>query len=402
DVRRALDWAFSPAGDASIGLRLTAAAIPLWVQLKRIEECFSRVQQALESALPGHGRDEHARRSVQLLEALGRALAAGFAPEATAGFARALEIAEDLGDAESRLGMLFGLWTCRFLSGEYPAALALARRFCALAETESEPADRFVGDRLLGISLHYLGELAQARHHLERMLSGNAAPTSRPPTIRHQTSQRVIARAMLARVLWLQGFPAQAAWAAQQTVEDARVTGHPIWVFSAMTLAECPIALLVGDLATAERSVDSMRDHTARYGLGLRGGRGRCYDGVLHVARGDLEQGLDLLRAGLAEEPGGGNARTDLLLLAALGDALGRTGASEEGIATIEEALLRSEQREERWCRAELLRVKGELLRWDAGPRSTTLAEACFQQGLDAAQRTGALSWELRCAISLA
>jgi len=402
NLRRALDWAFSPGGDASIGVRLTIAAIPLWLQLPLIEECFSRVQQALESVGSGPSRDPDARHATQLLEALGRALATGFAPEATAAFARALEIAEGFGDTENRLGMLFGLWTCRFLGGEHRAALDLAQRFCKLAETAPEPADRFIGDRLLGISLHYLGDQAQARRHLERMLDGYVAPTSHAPTIRYQSDQRVLARAMLARVLWLQGLPAQAVRAARRTVEDARATGHPIWVVSALTLAECPIALLVGDLATAERSVDSLRDHFTRYRLGPWAGRGRCFEGVVRVARGDVEHGLDLLRAGISEASGSGNLRVDLLLLASMAEALGRNGASSEGLATVDEALERSERLDERWCMPELLRVKGELLLRDAGRRSPQRAEACFQRGLDAARRAGALAWELRCATSLA
>jgi predicted ATPase len=43
NLRVALDWAFSPNGDASIGVALTAAAVPLWLQLSMVEECRGRV-----------------------------------------------------------------------------------------------------------------------------------------------------------------------------------------------------------------------------------------------------------------------------------------------------------------------------------------------------------------------
>jgi predicted ATPase len=45
NLRAALNWAFSPGGDASIGVALTAAAVPLWMQLSMVEECRSRVEQ---------------------------------------------------------------------------------------------------------------------------------------------------------------------------------------------------------------------------------------------------------------------------------------------------------------------------------------------------------------------
>ena len=72
-----------------------------------------------------------------------------------------------------------------------------------------------------------------------------------------------------------------------------------------------------------------------------------------------------------------------------------------EGLAVINEAIARCERTEERWSMAELLRVKGELL-WLQGTPNAAAAEEHFLQALDWARRQGALSWELRCATSLA
>src|SRR5712671_2448276 len=44
NLRAALEWAFLPGGDDSIGVALTVAAIPLWLQLSMMEECHSRVE----------------------------------------------------------------------------------------------------------------------------------------------------------------------------------------------------------------------------------------------------------------------------------------------------------------------------------------------------------------------
>jgi predicted ATPase len=68
----------------------------------------------------------------------------------------------------------------------------------------------------------------------------------------------------------------------------------------------------------------------------------------------------------------------------------------------IDEALARSERDEERWCVAELLRVKGELILIAGAPDAAAVAEDYFRQALDWARRQGALSWELRAATSLA
>ena len=57
NVRVALDWAFTPSGDVSIGVALTAAAVPLWLQLSLIDECRARVEQGLSGLAWGLSRD---------------------------------------------------------------------------------------------------------------------------------------------------------------------------------------------------------------------------------------------------------------------------------------------------------------------------------------------------------
>src|SRR4029077_14308838 len=52
NLRAALDWAFSPGGDAEIGVALTVAAVPLWFQLSLMDECRSRVERALATFDP--------------------------------------------------------------------------------------------------------------------------------------------------------------------------------------------------------------------------------------------------------------------------------------------------------------------------------------------------------------
>jgi predicted ATPase len=62
DVRAALDWAFSPTGDPSIGVGLTVAAIPLWILSSRPDELCCRIERALESKAAA----THSAREMQL------------------------------------------------------------------------------------------------------------------------------------------------------------------------------------------------------------------------------------------------------------------------------------------------------------------------------------------------
>jgi predicted ATPase len=402
NVRTALDWAFSPSGDASIGVALTAASVPLWFQLSLILECRGRVERSLASLEPKSSLD--ARREMQLYAALGASLIQikGHVSETGAAWTNALRCAERLGETDYQLRALWGLWSYRLSRGEHRAAQTLAQRFSSLAANTAEPADRLIGARLVGVSLHYLGEQTEARRHLERMLSHYVAPVYRPHAIRFQYDQRVIARATLAWILWLQGFPDQAMHTAKRNVEEARASDHALSLCYALAEAACPLALFVGDLATADGLVAMLLDRSAKHALSLAHACGRYLEGVLRIKRGDAVTGLQLLRAALDEL---GETRFVLRYTAFLGalveDLIG-AGQVAQALVTIDEALARSERNEERWCLAELLRIKGELALLAGAAKAAVAAEDYFLQALDWAHRQGALSWELRAATSLA
>jgi predicted ATPase len=254
---------------------------------------------------------------------------------------------------------------------------------------------------MIGISQHYLGDLPSARRHLEHALVGYVTPDQTSHIIRFHIDQRVVMSAFLARVLWLQGFPDQATRAAHSSVENARAANHTISLCTALAHAACPLALLTGDLAAAEHYGSMLLDHSTRHALALWRAYGRGFQGVLAIQGGDVITGLGLLRAGLDEFGEAGSALLQFLALL-MAEALGRAGQNAEGLAAIDEAITRSERTEERWAMAELMRVKGELLLFQGAPGAAAVAEDHFRQALDWARRQGALSWELRAAVSLA
>ena len=131
-------------------------------------------------------------------------------------------------------------------------------------------------------------------------------------------------------------------------------------------------------------------------------GWGHIFEGQLLIKRGDVAAGVRCLRTGLDELHEARFVLHRSAPLGALAEGLAGVGQVTEGIATIDEALARSERNEERWYVPELLRVKGELVLREDAPDATSVAEDHFTQALLWARRQGALSWELRAATSLA
>jgi predicted ATPase len=76
-------------------------------------------------------------------------------------------------------------------------------------------------------------------------------------------------------------------------------------------------------------------------------------------------------------------------------------GQPEAGLQLLAEALAMVDTTGERHTEAELHRLHGELLLWQAVPDASQ-AETCFQQALTVARSQQAKSWELRAGMSLA
>jgi len=248
NLRAALDWAFSPRGDGSIGSALTAAAVPLWTRLSLLEECRSRAKQAL-GALGTGTRDPleemrlHAALGASTYEELGEA------------FTKVLDIAESFGDTEYQLRAFRGLYFHHAGSGRYRTALPFAERFREVAMSGSDPNDWLFGERMMGVAKHCLGDQISARRHLEQVLTDYVATHYRADVIgsvtdlhvvRFHTDLRISARVYIARALWLQGFSDQAMRTAEISIEEAQTTGHALEITEGLGDPESQLRALSG------------------------------------------------------------------------------------------------------------------------------------------------------------
>jgi tetratricopeptide (TPR) repeat protein len=304
--------------------------------------------------------------------------------------------------ARDRLRALMVLWGFNLNIGECRLAQSNAERFHRLVLRAHDSADRLIGDRLLGSTLHYRGNHKQARYYLERVLALDSAPSNQRYLTWFAYFPRVMTRARLARVLLLQGLVDQAIEQAQTSVEEAEATGHKTSMCWAYRLASCPIALITRDLDTASRATTAFARLATNLNTPFWKILAHCMEGQLLVAGGEFEAGTALLQETLERCNGTGWTICVLESLGALAEGLGWLNRIPEAFAAIDQALLKANTGGERWCVPELLRVKGELLLREEGRETTSLAENCFRKALRLAREQDALFWQLRTALSVA
>src|SRR5262249_47604576 len=156
-------------------------------------------------------------------------------------------------------------------------------------------AEVLIADRMLGSTLHFSGDQMAARHHLEIMLSSYVPPIH--ARMLYQFDQRIAARALLARICWLQGFPDQATSLAAAAVESALAMDHEGAVCFALAEAACPIALFTRNFELAKRLISQLLDRSVRYGLIPWEIYGQGYEAELLIRCGDPAIGLTRLRS---------------------------------------------------------------------------------------------------------
>lgn len=398
NVRAALEWCFGDNGSIDIGVRLAAAAAPVFLAMSLLTEGHhwsERAILALDDATRG-GAEE-----MRLQAVLGVAMmfTRGNDEAARVALERSLAIAEGLADAPDQLQLLSLLHTFHHRTGDFKAALHYARRSLSVAEALAIPAALGLAHCLVGSALHHVGDIGDARAELEAALQ--SAPSYRPTsTIYVDYEHYNYAGVALARTLWLQGHPAQAMELANRSVKEASSMAHPVAVSRALVWA-VSVFLWVGDLQSADANTELLISHAESQAMEPYIALGRGYKAVLAIRQGDARAGVENLQHSLATLHA---VRYELLTATfniALVQGFAALGRFAEALALVEETVRLVESSGDFSQMPELLRVKGSLLL--AMPqRCVDDAEICFTHSLELSRRQGARAWELRAATDLA
>jgi predicted ATPase/DNA-binding winged helix-turn-helix (wHTH) protein len=400
-VRAALDWAFSPDGDAEIGARLTAAFAPIWQRLSLVGECRERVERMLATRVPNIHLSQAGEWRMWI--AYAEALTMTFAPveRPRAAHKKVMDLTEDFDDVELRAGLLYMQWSIDFMSGDQGVALIAAQQLAAVTPRGGD-AMRLASDRLLGTSLLYAGKLADAQDHLQRVVDLYVAPSDGHNPMLFVQDPQLLSRVRLARILALRGNVDRAYAEARSSFELAQSSGAGVTVCWALHDALCPIALMTGDLAAAEGAITAMSDWATRMNATLWKMMATCWKGTLLIERGEFGRGIDLISQTLKACEQSGWQMGYAQFLGCLAEGLAGLGHLEEAGSNMERAIAWADQNGEGWYQAELVRLKGEFLLQQSKTSLAIEAENCFWRANEIAREQDALFWELRIALSLA
>jgi class 3 adenylate cyclase/predicted ATPase len=364
-------------------------------------EAISHLTKGLEvlKALPN--TREHIQQELELQLTLGIPLSAtrGYAaPEVAHIYTRAQELCQQMGETPQLIPVLLGLWRFYLLRAELVKARELAERCLLLVQRLDDPARLIVAHDVLGETLFFLGDFAQARTHLEQAVALYDPQKRRPH--RALTDPGVSSLSMLAGALWMLGYPEQARQKSTEALRLAEALAHPHILASTLVIAT-HLHQLRQEVHTTQGQAAAVMRLATEQGFPFWLAEATIFVGWAQAAQGQGNEGVAQIHQGLVTRQAIGLELTQPVYLSMLAEAYQSVEQPTEGLTVLADAVRRVETTGERWREAEMHRLRGELLLIVSAENHCEV-ESCFRQALDIARSQQAKSWELRAATSLA
>jgi class 3 adenylate cyclase/predicted ATPase len=350
---------------------------------------------------------------LELRIALGNALIAakGYAvQEVEENYSRALELGQRLDDEEKAFAATRGLWVCHFIRADLTRAHDLSVELLKFAKRErlneqAHPAQQtgylIEAHRAIAMTMLYRGRFAASQHHLHRCISLYSPDLHGDLMVRHGTDPGVVSLSYLGYLLWFLGRPDEARQHSEQAIAHAEKIRHPFSLAFALVFG----AYLCQHL----RDVEGTRDHANRAMIIASEHNFLHWKQQAAILRGwaltqlgEMDEGLSQMRIGLDEYEAMDSWLAGCWFKCLLAEAYAKAGFRDAALRALDGALATARRTGDHSYLAEVYRLQGEITLADGEPSLVREAEDLFELSLETARKQGALSWELRTAISLA
>ena len=321
------------------------------------------------------------------------------APEVGELYGRAYDLCHHVDQPAQLLPILYGLWISHLIRGKIERALGFGNDFLKLAQRVQSPAV-VAGERMVGCPLFYLGQLTQARPYFERAISLYDPAQHRSLAWLYGQEPGMTALSYSAWMLWLLGYPDQAAEHNRESLKLARAVEHALSRGHGLYFAGIH-AYLCRDWGALGELADELVLFAEGRELAFWLPAGRILHGLMVTRQANGDAGIEEIRSGIESLTA---VNTDLCLTMVyrlLADGYAQLGRLDEALAALQAGFSTTQRTREGFCEPELHRFRGELLLRQQDHGAEANAEESFLRAVDIARQQSAKSWELRASTSL-
>jgi tetratricopeptide (TPR) repeat protein len=314
-------------------------------------------------------------------------------------YARALELCQQLRDAPQVFAAIAGAGSFEITRGNLAEARALAEQCLAMAAGQKSAAPFVMGHLLLGGTLFLNGEFAGSRRHLDAALRAydEDRPSRKGKQVLYVQEQRSTGLCYLALALTIMGYLEEGLHAARDGVLHARSLG----ALHAENFSLCYLAgvhLFRREMDEALRVATESLDLARKQGFASWRGVSQLIRGEALVSAGLVDEGLTEIVVGREAHNRMGAVSYETFTAAVLARGLLAAGRIDEALVALDDGLASGERRNERFCFAELMRLKARAF---SDRHQVAEAEQWLLESIAVARRQEARLFELRSAIDL-
>jgi class 3 adenylate cyclase/predicted ATPase len=339
--------------------------------------------------------------SLQIYLGLAQMALKGYAaPEVSAAFTRALELSEENSAAPDLYPALSGLLRSHYVGAELHKARDLGLKWSQLVQRTQDPIFLLETGRLLGSTSFYLGELGDARTHLERSTSIYDPVDHGSMALQYGTDPGVASLCYLSNLLWCLGFPDQALIRSQQSLALASRQAHQVSFAGAWHFASL-LHHFRGEVVTARERAEAAISFSTKHGFEFFAALGTIDQGWALIRQSQVAEGMTQIERGMFAYKSIGAQLWWPFFLSLLASAHLTSETAKQGLALISEANDIIDRTAERWWLPELWRLEGELLLKEDSDNEVE-AKHRLDQAIVIAKEQQSKSLQLRATISLA
>jgi DNA-binding SARP family transcriptional activator len=302
-----------------------------------------------------------------------------------------------------------------FADGEFSKSAMLGERLFSLSCQTRNLTVEVIAHWILGMNQMYMGELQNARDHLERAWSLYDRDRLGSITDIMGIDLGIAIRGWQAVAWWSLGFQDCAWRIAQAMLSQAQALNHPMSLDYTLVIILPALMVLsngrISNLHWLKATAPAASEYDPIYFKNFT----EVLQGFTQLEQGDIELGIERMNKGISKLQISGIqiGRPFLYYLLAIANLM--ANQPDQGFALIEELSSLIEKSNNHYFLAGIYQLKGELLiakhRTATGGQGSTedllssyiqKAEDCFLEAIKVAQRQNAKSWELKSALSLA
>jgi class 3 adenylate cyclase/predicted ATPase len=366
-------------------------------------EAINHLTRGLELLKTLPASTESEIQQLELQTRLGSAFMAtkGYAaPETREAYAQARLLGQRVGTTQQLFPVLRGLWIHHIVRAEFAPAEELGEQCLGLAQSSQDPTLLPEAHFALGGTQLWLGNLSPAVENMQAGIAHYDPEQHRTLISLYGQDPGMACLTYAAWDLWLLGYPDQALRNINKALSLTRDISHPYSQAVALSFA-ARLHQLRREAQAAQQLADAAIALATEQGFAYWVAQGTILHRWALAIQGNEQAGVAEMHRALADLSAVGAELLGPYLLALLAETHGANGHTDEGLRVLADALHLAARTKECWWKAELHRLRGELLLLKSAEHECA-AEDCFQEALDLARTQKARSLELRAAMSLA